>query len=453
MKRKIFFALIALTLTVCLFCITACGEKDDTKIVDDKDEGEWWLEDFETYSVNEELLIELLGGYACGVCHPTENYQQLKEANINWVRFDINVLPYDKDGNLSEGYLSFKARAKGYADQGIKVMAVTPYPTEYIAAGLDPRDENNHAEIMKIARFYAEDLQGIVSAFQITNEMGIDHFTLPLTLEEAAEFIGIQLKAMYRYKGDIPIGYNLSGLSFITLNGLMQPYLKYADYVGADIYVGCFESNFKTIEAMSSLLNYAHSQINKPMLLNEFGYIGVGQKKTDAERLAILHSYGAQGDTFAAAESYARSHMREIIADEDFPPKFREHLKLVCSIDETAMSESELAAAYLNMGDKLFNSDLISHFYKELKDGYQLNDYPHTQEGQGKFYEDCFTELNKLSYLCGAFVYCYSDSDACYICGQGDCPVETGWGMVDRDGNCKPSYYAIQKAFADLQGK
>ena len=28
--------------------------------------------------------------------------------------------------------------------------------------------------------------QGIVSAFQITNEMGIEHFTLPLTLQEAA---------------------------------------------------------------------------------------------------------------------------------------------------------------------------------------------------------------------------------------------------------------------------
>ena len=45
------------------------------------------------------------------------------------------------------------------------------------------------------------------------------------------------------------------------------------------------------------------------------------------------------------------------------------------------------------------------------------------------------------------FVYCWGDSDSCYVCGQADCPVETGWGLVDGKGNPKPSYYAVKEAY------
>ena len=42
----------------------------------------------------------------------------------------------------------------------------------------------------------------------------------------------------------------------------------------------------------------------------------------------------------------------------------------------------------------------------------------------------------------------WNDSAQCYICGQADCPVETGWGIIDGEGQAKPSYYTVQKAFA-----
>ncbi len=112
-----------------------------------------------------DLLKEKIGGFAHGVCHPNENYKQISEANIEWVRFDISHIPYDEDGNLTPGYLSYKERAKGYADNGFKVMAITPYPDDYIEEGYDPRTEEGKAKIEEFAKFYAEDLKGIVSAF------------------------------------------------------------------------------------------------------------------------------------------------------------------------------------------------------------------------------------------------------------------------------------------------
>lgn len=57
--------------------------------------------------------------------------------------------------------------------------------------------------------------------------------------------------------------------------------------------------------------------------------------------------------------------------------------------------------------------------------------------------------LRELDFLAGVFIDCYADSDMCYFCGQHDCPVETKWGLVDGRGNEKPSYYAVQAAFAE----
>ena len=52
-------------------------------------------------------------------------------------------------------------------------------------------------------------------------------------------------------------------------------------------------------------------------------------------------------------------------------------------------------------------------------------------------------------YCVGAVIYCWGDSESCYVCGQEECPVETGWGLVDNDGKPKPAYYAVQEAFAE----
>ena len=126
-------------------------------------------------------VIEKTDGFVKGVCHATHEYEMLQEANIEWTRKDI-PFPYDEDGNIRERYISWKEEMQQYVDNGIKIFAVTPYPEDYIEYGLDPRDESSIEEIQKIARFYVEDLQGIASAFQVTNEMGVDRFTLPLTI-------------------------------------------------------------------------------------------------------------------------------------------------------------------------------------------------------------------------------------------------------------------------------
>lgn len=372
---------------------------------------------------------EKIGGFMKGVCHLDPDYDLINEANVEWYRDDI-PFPYNADGTISAHYENWKKGAQEYVDNGIRIFGVTPYPDDYIEYGLDPRKPENRKAIQEIAKFYINDLKGIVGAFQVTNEMGIDRFTLPLTLDEAAEFIGMQLEAMYPIRGDILIGYNLGGLSLLELTPKMSDYHQYCDYVGVDMYLGCFENVLKNPDQLITLLSFVRKNTGKPIILCEFGYIGYGEPKTDAEKKAILQQYGFD------SEEEAKANIWEFVNNlpEDLTEEITENYS-----DRTP---EEVA-------DIVFTSEYTNHIYRELPDGYGLYNYKHTPEGQAELYEYIIKKVRSLDYVIGMCFYCWADSDSCYVCGQADCPVETGWGLVDGKGKPKPAYYAVKEGFKD----
>lgn len=382
---------------------------------------------FASLDKNVEIAEEKVGGFIKGVCHADPQFDLLNDAGIEWFRDDI-PFPYDKDGNLSEHYIEWKKESLEYVENGIRIFGITPYPDDFMEYGLDPRNPEDREAIQDIARFYVEDLNGIVGAFQVTNEMGIDRFTLPLTLDEAAEFIGMQLEAMYPVRGDVIIGYNLGGLAIIELPFKMMKYHKYCDYVGLDMYLGCFESVLKNADQYITILNFVRRVTNKPIIMCEFGYIGYGEPKTNEEKTAILQKYGYN------SEEEARADIDNFI--NNLPDEMKEEI-----IEDYSDRTPE------ERGDLIFDGEYSNHLYCELAEGVGLYGFEHTPEGQAKFYEYIIPKIMEVDYVIGAFVYCWGDSDSCYVCGQGDCPVETGWGLVDGAGNPKPSYYAVKEAY------
>lgn len=373
--------------------------------------------------------MEKAGGFMAGICHPEPEYQQIKDANIGWIREDI-PFPFDENGQLTQSYIYMKNTLKEYADNGIKVMAITPNPRSYLEHGLDIRDPDDIDEIREIARFYIRDYQGIAGAFQIANEMGVDRFTKPFKLTEAAKFIGVQLKAMYPLRGDILIGYNLGGLGIAVMPFLMMPYSRYTDYVGADLYFGSFENVIKSMETFPALIKMIHTVTRKPIIISEFGYIGYGEPKTEEEKTAILEKYGVH------SEEEARQNIDAFI--DALPERIRDEFHTYYK----DLSDDEKWAL-------LFEGEYANHIYCELPEDFILTGYPHSPEGQAKFYADVIPIFKSLDYCIGAFIYMWNDSEACYVCGQSDCPVETGWGIVDGKGNEKPAYYTVRDAFAN----
>jgi hypothetical protein len=208
----------------------------------------------------------------------------------------------------------------------------------------------------------------------------------------------------------------------------MRPWLRYCDYVGVDIYIGCFASVGNAIWMYDAVLRYLHSYVKKPLLLTEFGYMSGGSPKSAGQRRKVLQKYGAH------SEAHARAEMDAFVA----------HLP------ET-MRNQVLNNASGDWGDFLFNSDFRPHFYAELPEGAAIKGYPHTPRGQAKFFTDIYPRLVKYDFLIGAFLYCYADARKCYICGQSDCPVETRWGITTVDGKEKPSYRAVRDALRKIR--
>jgi hypothetical protein len=370
------------------------------------------------------LAMEKSGGFIKGICHPTQNYEQIKGAGIEWNRSDV-PFPFDAQGNIRPEYDSYKRRMREYSDNGIKIMAVTPYPRDYIEFGIDPRIAENEERVKDIARFLVTDLQGIVGAMQISNELGVPRFALPLASDEAIKFMGMSLEAAYPLRGDVLIGYNTAGPQ-ADHHAMMKPYLKYCDYVGIDIYIGCFSSLGNWLATYDALLNYLWSYTGKPIILCEFGYIGGGAPKTPEEKAAVLSRYGV------SSESEARRDIARFTAN--LPERMRNQVYNNASGD---------------WGDFLFLSEFKYHVYAEMPSDVVIKEFPHTPEGQADFYSAILPRLESKPYLIGAFIYCYADSERCYICGQEDCPQETRWGLTTIDGQEKPSYYAVRDAWLD----
>ncbi|MDR2091417.1 MAG: endo-1,4-beta-xylanase [Clostridiales bacterium] len=374
------------------------------------------------------------GGFIKGICHPDEDYELIKGAGIEWNRADIPY-PFEKDagGNriVREEYTGWKAEMQEYAENGIKIFAVTPYPEDFLDfEGIDPRDPNSEKAIKEVAVFLIQDLKDVIEGLQITNELGVARFMYPLeNTEQAVRFMGIQLEAVAPYKGDIITGYNSAGPQ-PDHHGAMKPYHKYCDYIGVDIYAGCFSgpSIMNRIEIYDFIPAFLWSFTGLPVIICEFGYIGGGMPKTEEERLEILRGYGYN------SEAEAKADIENFV--KKLPENFQNDIKKGANGDP---------AGYL------FSDIMRNHLYRELPADVVLKNYPHTPEGQAKFYADMIPRLAKNPYIIGEFLYCWSDSDRCYVCGFEDCPTETRWGIVDRNGNPKPSYYAVRDAFGNIK--
>lgn len=367
-------------------------------------------------------------GYIRGVCHPNERYDLLKEANIEWVRFDI-PFPFEKDGSVASDYESFKERCRGYKEHGIKVMAVSPFPKHFTDAGMDTR--GNDEALKKVAEFMIEDLQGYIDGVQIANECGIPHFTIPYTVAECAEFIGKTAMYMYPKRGDIIVGYN-SGGPQADLHARMKPWFRYMDYVGFDLYMGCFMNMPGFLWVFDAIARYLWSLSGKPVLLEEFGYISDGAPKTKAQKKRILEKYGVSSEKEAYADI------------ERFIDKLPEAFRYMIRFTQPDVSKQ---------GDRIFKSDLVNHLYCELPKLTKIPGFPHTPEGQANFFKVLIPRLHDKKFMAGSIVYCWSDSDRCYYCGQEDCPTETRWGLVDRFSLPKPSFYAVQEVFGKIAGR
>ena len=421
MKRPIAFLLAV----VLIAGLVGCGKKnieEDSEANDEQENAE--------PKTAVELTLEKAGGYIYGVCWPTEYYKRLKDVGLGWVRFDIPY-PYDTNGNLRAEYTAFKKKAKGYTDNKIKVMAITPYPKDFVnIGGFDPIDSANIQRTQEIAVFLINDLRNVVAGIQISNELDHPTHKKPFTtLEQAVKFIGIQAEALNAVKGDLIVGYNTCSLNK-NMNTLMKPYLPYMDYVGVDLYYGTWAKG--KLDNYIQDLRTLYQAVNKPILLAEFGYASKGSP-TAEDCAAILAGYGYD------SEAAARADIVKLV--EKLPDQFKALIKN--NYPDTADWGN---AVFVTYGNHFYGCNKLASSNPITDIDLTEPDISHSEEGQAEFFRQLIPLLKQQPYLIGFFIYCWSDRSVCGTCGLERCPNETSWGLVTAQDIKKPSYHAVKEA-------
>ena len=183
----------------------------------------------------------------------------IRKTGIDWVRQDLAMPFADRiGGRITDDYQRSKALVQSWLRQGLKVMGVTPRPFvglyEPDAQGVlrlrvkpclpewlgTPGSEAYNRSYEEICAWLAQDLKGLISMWQIANELDIELFAGPLTARQACEFIAHGARGLKRTEASLLVGHNPAGgpnayFLYGWFYGGREPLL---DYCGVDGYYG-----------------------------------------------------------------------------------------------------------------------------------------------------------------------------------------------------------------------
>ncbi len=354
-----------------------------------------------------------------GINHVYDRFSLLEECGIEWNRVDCPY-PFDEDGKISELYKMYKQRCEECKAHGLKIMSLTPNPMRYIRdAGIDIRKPDGYQRIAEVTAFLANDLKGLVDGWQVGNELNVYFFRAPYDFDEAIRFAEAGMEGIRSVDKEILCGYNFSEYDetsiYMMKKLLHRPELY--NYIGYDGYCGTWIKGGP--DDFITAIDEIYALTQKPVLMQEFGFASTGDVIEEGELDRAMSRFGFRDFDEAVANC-------ELFL-ERLPEELSAHIKSAPSKDWEANLRH-----------------LEPHILKKWVGG--SAEYPHTLEGQAKFYRDLLPMLLQSPHLIGFFIFSFRDAGRCFFCKEEDCPCETAWGLLDRNGEKKPSFYAVKEA-------
>ncbi|NLI05421.1 MAG: hypothetical protein GX483_09215 [Actinomycetaceae bacterium] len=367
-------------------------------------------------------VLPKCGEFITGVCHPGNEVALIKSASIGWSREDI-PFPFERgtESTLTPRYIKFRDRVKRFSEAGIKSMCITPYPRAFVQYGVDPSTKEGLEVVKRICTFLATDLGPLGAAgFQITNELNVFHFRVPLSLEQAPDFIIAGLQGVNAGYPEAILGYNIAGISetVLALISAIEPYHGIVDYMGLDSYKGTWSDGEP--EDILAEVDATYEATKLPVVLQEFGFSSVGEIFTETDVSRYLNDLGFSGvaDVFADPLSMIK----------------RMPYQLATRVLESP--EEDWAVNCLGF---------MPHLLRKWPGGSRK--YRHTVEGQAAFYNELMSRLLEHPHIAGTIIFSWKDAEVCFNCSYPNCPCETGWGITDSAEKPKPAYYVIKEHF------
>ncbi len=371
------------------------------------------------------IILPKVESFITGVCHPRKDLELIRQANIRWTRIDI-PFPFKpgKWGELTPEYAAFRGRVKGYTDGGLKTMCVTPYPRSFAAFGVNPATAEGLGQVKAICKFMAEDLKTVgVKGYQITNELNVFHFRVPLTMEQAPDFIIAGIQGVCEGDPEALLGYNSAGVAEEAQEMIakIRPHHHLLDYMGVDIYRGTWLDGEP--DDIIADIDLTYRAVGLPVLVQEFGFSSADEIFTEQEALNYIKTAG-----FDSVEDMLKD-------PEGFVMRLPYYLaKRIMQSPKDDWGKNALG--------------FMPHLLRKWPGGSKK--YRHTAEGQAAFYDEVLGKMLAHPHVCGAMVYSWSDPNVCFNCYHPNCPCETAWGITTPSEEPKPAYYVIKKHFSQV---
>jgi hypothetical protein len=320
-----------------------------------------------------------------------EDARLMREAGIGWLR--CGKLGLDPEKFLcGEGrtpvLAALKERIGNLRDRGFQIMGITPNPGNMPASAGPPGSSAYHDNYRRMCAFLGEEFHGLIDWWQVANELDIWLFRETLSLDDSVTFLKAGINGLKESDPDLKVGINIT----------LYPSLPGKVDGNTDLHEGVYIA--ERIYGDAALdLDYAGFD-SYPGTWRSGGvdswveYLEGFHRLTQKPLLIQEFGYSSAGEMMSAEES----------ASGIFP----------CQAGKWRFAWRGA----------------------------------HTPEIQAAFLDETIKTFAKIPYLLGATYYRWEDQDRCWQCQKEGCPVETAWGLVDLNGNPKPSYFSLKSAAA-----
>jgi len=276
---------------------------------------------------------------------PGADVARMKQAHIGWVRQGFPFPFVDRPGGEpAEDYVQARDQARAWKDAGLNVMGVSPLPggaryetdesgalrlkwaSRFPAWCGEPGSEAHCRSYRAACEQIAGELRGVVSIWQIANELDIEIFAGPLNPRQACEFILAGAAGLKAADPDALVGHNPAGApeAYFLYGRLHGDPAGPLDYCGVDGYYGTWAPGGP--ECWADRIAELHELTGVKVLVNEWGFSSAGGVMGPDEQLRPgqpqcsvrrwRHTWGA-GHTPRGQADFVRETYKAFAARKD----------------------------------------------------------------------------------------------------------------------------------------
>jgi len=329
--------------------------------------------------------------------HNSPDFALMRELGIKWVRQGYPFPFADESGTLSESFLAADREIEKFRAEGFEILCsfTGPGSMRYVAS------EGKTAYYRATPAYLGDPSEERYHKL----------------LFEAAKFVGEYTKGRITW-------------------------WQIANEPDIDIFYGPLSEP----ENINYLLNAARGILASNPAAQcgiNLGYIN------DYARMLIREIYNIPDSPFAylGIDGYMGSWQ------DGGPQSWVDYIEEVAALQKTPIIINEWGYSSLQSGEKYTDIERENHYNQPVcynKEWGTSWGSGHTPEEQARYISECLPIFAEHPAVIGNFFFRWSDTDACWQCGEADCPAECAWGCVDVQQKPKPAYYALKDGMQDF---